>query len=96
MPSSIPSRRCDTERTRRVSRSMSAAVGMFSAPKAASCAVVAFSRASNAREIAPLTSGLAMRSSASLPRVSSLCFVSRSRSPSDSVSSLIGLRSSSR
>src|SRR6185437_15224712 len=37
-PSSMPSRRCDTDRSRRVSRSMSAADGMFNAPIATSCA----------------------------------------------------------
>ena len=37
-PSSMPSRRWETDRTRRVRRSMSAADGMFSAPKATSWA----------------------------------------------------------
>ena len=57
---------------RRVRRSRSAADGMFSALNATSCAWTAFSRASKAREIAPLTSGFSRRSWASLPRVSSL------------------------
>ena len=39
--SSMPSRRWDTDRSRRVSRSMSAADGMFSAPMAASWACTA-------------------------------------------------------
>ena len=71
-PSSMPSSRCETERSRRVSRSMSAADGMLSAPIAASCAWTARSRASNARVIAPLTSGFSSRSWASLPSASSL------------------------
>ena len=56
-PSSMPSRRCETERRRRVRRSMSAAEGRFRAPKATSCAWVAFSRASKARAIAPVSRG---------------------------------------
>ena len=44
-PSSIPSNRCETERNRRVSRSMSAADGMLSAPRAVSWACTARSRA---------------------------------------------------
>ena len=68
---------------------MSAADGSISAPSAASCALEAFSRASNARWIAPAINGFAIRSSASFPSVSSPCFVSRSRSPSASSSSLI-------
>ena len=47
--SSIDSRRCETERSRRVTRSTSAADGMLRAPSAASCAWTAFSRASKAR-----------------------------------------------
>ena len=39
-PSSIDSSRCDTDRTRRVSRSRSAADGRFSAPNATACAWV--------------------------------------------------------
>ena len=61
-PSSMPSRRCETERRRRVSRSMSAAEGMLSAPIATSCACAAFSRASNARPMAPVSSGLSSSS----------------------------------
>ena len=61
-PSSMPSSRCETERRRRVRRSMSAADGMFSAPIATSCAWAAFSRASNARPIAPVSSGFSSRS----------------------------------
>ncbi len=52
-PSSMPSSRWETERSRRVSRSMSAADGMFSAPIATSCAWAALSRASNARADRP-------------------------------------------
>ena len=62
--SSTPSSRCETERTRRVSRSRSPADGRLSAPIATSCACAAFSRASNAREIAPLTNGLSSSSCA--------------------------------
>ena len=92
--------RCPRGAGRPSARAASAArcrppTGCSARANVASWAEVAFSRASNARAIAPLTSGLASRSSASLPKVSSLCLVSRSRSPSDSVSSLIGLRSSS-
>ena len=71
--SSMPSRRCDTERSRRVTRSMSAAEGRLSAPMAASCACTAFSRASKARAIAPFTTGFEISSSAILPRASSPC-----------------------
>ena len=46
---------------------MSAADGMFRAPSATSWACAAFSRASKAREMAPLTSGFSSRSWASLP-----------------------------
>jgi uridine phosphorylase len=81
-PSSIPSSRCETERRRRVSRSMSAAEGMLSAPIAASCAWTARSRASNAREIAPLTNWFSSRSWAILPSASSLWRASLSRRPS--------------
>ena len=60
------------ERTRRVSRSMSAAVGMLSAPKAPPAPRRLLARVERARS-APLTKGLASRSSASRPSVSSLC-----------------------
>ena len=46
---------------------MSAAEGMFSAPSATSCACEAFSRASNARPMAPVSSGLSSRSESALP-----------------------------
>ena len=58
---------------------MSAADGMLSAPIAASWAWTARSRASKAREIAPLTSGFSSRSWASLPSASSLERASLSR-----------------
>ena len=45
----MPSSRWETERSRRVRRSTSAADGMLSAPIATSCACTAFSRASKAR-----------------------------------------------
>ena len=61
-PSSIPSSRWETERRRRVRRSMSAAEGRFNAPIASSCAWAAFSRASEARPIAPFSSGFSNRS----------------------------------
>ena len=50
---------------------MSAADGMFSAPKATSWAAAAFSRASKARAMAPLTKGFSSRSCAKRPRASS-------------------------
>ena len=81
-PSSIPSRRCETDRSRRVSRSMSAAEGIPSAPIAASCAWTAFSRASKARASAALITGFATSSSATLPRASSPWRERRSFSPS--------------
>ena len=56
--SSIPSSRWESERSRRVTRSMSAADGMLSAPIAASCAWTAFSRASNARAIGGVDHGV--------------------------------------
>ena len=88
-PSSIPSRRCETERRRRVSRSRSAAEGRLSALIAVSCAAVAFSRASKARESAPVTIGFSSRSCASLPRASSPDRASRSRRLALPVSSSI-------
>ena len=66
---------------------MSAAEGMFSAPKATSWAWAARSRASKAREIAPFTSGFSRRSWASLPSASSPDLASRSRRPSFGVGS---------
>ena len=76
--SSIPSSRWETERSRRVTRSMSAADGRLSAPIAASCAWTAFSRASKARAIAALMTGLEISSSAILPSASSPWRESRS------------------
>jgi hypothetical protein len=64
----MPSSRCETERTRRVRRSMSLAEGMFSAVNA----TTAFSRASNARVSARVTSGFSRSSLASCPSASSL------------------------
>ena len=58
---------------------MSAADGMFSAPIATSCACAAFSRASNARPIAPVSSGFSSRSDSALPRRSSVVPLKRSR-----------------
>ena len=78
-PSSMPSSRCETERSRRVSRSMSAAEGMLSAPIATSCAWAAFSRASNARPIAPVSSGFSSRSESAFPSRSSVLPPRRSR-----------------
>ncbi len=75
----MPSRRWETERSRRVSRSMSAAEGMFSAPIATSCAWAAFSRASNARPIAPVNSGFSSSSESALPRRPRCCRSRRSR-----------------
>ena len=46
---------------------MSAADGMFSAPKATSWAAAAFSRASKARAMAPLIKGFSSRSCAKSP-----------------------------
>ena len=69
--SSIPSRRWETERSRRVRRSTSAAEGMLSAPIAASWAWTALSRASKALVSARLTTGLAISSSAIRPSASS-------------------------
>ena len=86
-PSSMPSRRWETDRRRRVRRSMSEADGMFNAPKATSWACAAFSRASKARAMAPLMSGFSSRSWASRPRASSPDRVRRSRRPSPPVSS---------
>ena len=86
-PSSIPSRRWDTPRRRRVSRSRSLADGRLSAPIAASWARIARSRVSNAADSAPLTTGWSSRSCASFPIVSSPCLVTRSRNP---LSSLMG------
>ena len=80
--SSMPSSRCETERSRRVSRSMSAADGIPRAPIAASWACTAFSRASNARASAAFTTGLPTSSSASLPSASSPCRERRSLRPS--------------
>ena len=76
--SSIPSSRCESERSRRVTRSMSAAEGRLSAPMAASCAWTAFSRASKARAIAAFTTGFEISSSAILPSASSPWRESRS------------------
>ena len=75
----MPSRRCETERSLRVSRSMSAAEGMFRAPIATSCAWAAFSRASNARPIAPVSRGFSSRSDSALPSRSSVEPLKRSR-----------------
>jgi hypothetical protein len=61
----------------------------LSALIAVSCAAEAFSRASNALAIAPVTSGFSRRSWASLPRASSPDRVSRSRRFSLPVSSSI-------
>ncbi len=76
-PSSIPSRRCETLRTRRVSRSRSLADGRFSAPIATSCARIARSRVSNAADSAPDTTGFSSSSCASLPIASSPWRVTR-------------------
>jgi hypothetical protein len=78
MASSIPSSRCDSDRSRRVTRSMSAAEGRLRAPMAATCAWTAFSRASNARAIAALSTGFEISSSTILPSASSPCRESRS------------------
>ena len=93
-PSSMPSRRWETERTRRVRRSTSAAEGRLRAPIATSCAWAAFSRASNARVSAPLTSGFSRRSWASLPRASSPERAMRRRRPSSEESSAMGRNAS--
>ena len=69
--SSMLSSRCERERRRRVTRSMSAADGMFSAPIAASWGWTAFLRASNARVKAEFTIGFPISSSAIRPRASS-------------------------
>ena len=74
----MPSSRWESERSRRVTRSMSAAEGRFSAPIAASCAWTAFSRASKARAIAALMTGFEISSSAILPSASSPCREMRS------------------
>ena len=60
---------------------MSAAVGMFSAESASSCACTARSRASKARPIVPETSGFSNKSVSALPSLSSVPPVKRSRRP---------------
>ena len=87
-PSSIPSSRCETLRTRRVSRSRSAADGRLSAPMANSWARTARSRVSNAADSAELTTRFSSNSWASLPMASSPCLVTLSFRL---CSSLIGL-----
>ena len=64
----MPSSRWESERRRRVTRSMSAAEGMPSAPIAASCACTVFSRASNARASAPLTTEISDQLLSYLPQ----------------------------
>ena len=72
--SSIPSRRCDTDRSRRVRRSMSAADGIFRAPPSRPPGPAPPSRAPRTRARArPSTTGLPHSSSAILPRASSPC-----------------------
>src|SRR5438128_10393812 len=58
---------------------MSPAEGMLSAPMATSCACDAFSRASNARPIAAVSSGFSSRSDSARPRRSSVVPLSLSR-----------------
>ena len=84
----MPSMRWETERRRRVTRSTSAADGMFSAPIAASWAATAVSRASKARAMAACTTGFATISSATLPSASSPWRERRSTNPFWSPSSL--------
>jgi len=69
--SSIASSRWDTERTRRVSRSTSAADGMFSAPIATFWAATAFSRASKGALEGARHERVARQLLASLPSASS-------------------------
>ena len=90
-PSSTPSRRCATDRTRRVRRSRSAADGRLSAPIAASWACAARSRASKPRCSAPLTSGLSISSCAIRPSTSSPWRLSLARRPSSVLSSVMRL-----
>ncbi len=73
---------------RRVSRSMSLAEGMFSAPIATSWARTARSRVSNARDSAPETTGFSRSSWATRPIASSPCLVTR---PLRLFSSVMGL-----
>ena len=80
--SSIASSRCETERTRRVSRSICAAEGRLRNSIATSCACAALPRASSAAASAELTHGFSSRSWAIRPIASSPRAPKRSRRPS--------------